>query len=56
MKPMQLIVPLQTQLTATLPSGDRIDPAYNPFPETQVYVQELQDKVFINHSLFIYSS
>ncbi len=45
MKPMQLIVPLQTQLTATLPAGDRIDHSYNPFPETQVFVHELQDKV-----------
>jgi serine/threonine-protein kinase ATR len=45
MKPMQLIVPLQTQLTATLPAGDRIDHNYNPFPETQVFVHELQDKV-----------
>jgi len=50
-KPMQSIIPTQIQLAATLPFGDHIEPNYNPFPETLVSINNIQDKIEIMSSL-----
>ncbi len=43
--PTRLIVPLQHQLTATLPSSGLSDPSHHPFPEQCVTISDFYDKV-----------
>jgi len=50
-KPMQSIIPTQIQLAATLPFGDHIEPNYNPFPETLVSINNIQDKARTENDL-----
>jgi serine/threonine-protein kinase ATR len=43
--PTRLIVPLQHQLTATLPTSGKTEVQYNPFPELAVTISGFHDKV-----------
>ncbi|KAK9679778.1 hypothetical protein K7432_016161 [Basidiobolus ranarum] len=51
MTPLNIIVPLQSTLTVTLPASSQTLSSHNPFPAEQPTIAGFQDEVEIMHSL-----